>query len=92
MLRQPAPQPLCYQDHIVQINRLVDVVLRRHNRIGSCHWDGGTVNTLADWADHTLMIRSGPGDVIVTSRAHWFRDPSSHRYAIDAAAEEALAA
>jgi len=90
MLRQPAPQQFSYQDHIVQIDRMVHEALRRHNRFGSTHWDGGNITMLADSADHSLMIRSGPADAIVTIRAHWFRDPSSHRHAIDVALEEAL--
>ena len=92
MPRPPIPQQLSYQDHVVQIDRVVHDALRRHDRIGSTHWDGGTMSMLADSADHTILVRSGPTDVTVSIPAHWFRDPGASRHAINAAVEEALTA
>jgi hypothetical protein len=88
--KQPIPQRLSYQDHVIQIDRMVHDALRRRNRIGSTHWDGGTMDMLTDSADHTILIRSGPADVVVTIPAPWFRDPAASRHAIGAAVEEAL--
>ncbi|MGO9946568.1 MAG: hypothetical protein ACLPWG_06960 [Steroidobacteraceae bacterium] len=91
MPRQPIPQQLSYQDHVIQIDRMVHDALRRRNQIGSTHWDSGNVAILSDSADHMILIRSGPTDVMVSIPAPWFRDPAASRHAIGAAVEEALA-
>jgi hypothetical protein len=91
MPKQPIPIRLSYQDHVIQIDRIVHDALRRLNRIGSTHWDGGNMGMLADSADHTILIRSGPTDVIVSIPAPWFRDPAASRHAISAAVEDSLA-
>lgn len=91
MLKQPIPQRLSYQDHVRQIDRMVHDALRRRNRIGSTHWDSGNTGILADSADHMILIRSGPTDVMVSIPASWFRDPGASRHAIGEAVEEALA-
>jgi hypothetical protein len=91
MLKQPIPVRLSYQDHVIQIDRMVHDALRRSNRVGSTHWDSGNISILADSADHMILIRSGPTDVMVSIPAPWFRDPAASRHAIGAAVEEALA-
>jgi hypothetical protein len=91
MPKQPIPTRLSYQDHVIQIDRMVHDALRSRNRIGSTHWDSGNRGILADSADHMILIRSGPSDVMVSIPAFWFRDPSASRHAIGAAVEEALA-
>lgn len=48
------------------------------------------MDMLTDSADHTILIRSGPTDVVVTIPAPWFRDPAASRHAIGAAVEDAL--
>ena len=45
---------------------------------------------LTDSADHTILIRSGATDVVVTILAPWFGDPAASRHAIGAVVEEAL--
>jgi hypothetical protein len=90
MPKPPIPTRLSYQDHVKQIDRMVQNVLRRRNRIGSTHWDSGNAAILADSADHMVLIRSGPTDVMVSIPAPWFRDPAASRHAIGAAVEEAL--
>jgi hypothetical protein len=92
VLKQPIPERLSYQDHVIQIDRMIHDALRCRNRIGSTHWDGGNMAILADSADHTILIRSGPTDVIMWIPAPWFRDPSASRHAIGAAVEDALSA
>jgi hypothetical protein len=89
MLRQPTAQQLSYLSSQAQIERYVQRALRDRDQIGSTYWDGGTPEMLD--TDHVVMIRSR-GDVNVTIRAVWFRDPSGYQYAIVAAIETALAA
>jgi hypothetical protein len=87
---QPTKQQLSYQRHAVQLVELAHGVARRHNRHDIVTLDGGRMAMLADSADHTLRIPTGPGIVDVVIRAHWFLDPDRYRHAIKTVIESAF--
>ncbi len=87
---QPTKQQLVYQRHVVQLVQLAHGVARRHNRHDVVTLDGGRTVMRADSADHTLRIPTGPADVDVVIRAHWFLDPDRYRHAIESVIESAF--
>jgi hypothetical protein len=87
---QPTKQQLSYQRHAVQLVELAHGVARRHNRHDVVTLDGGRMEMLADSADHTLRIPTGPANVDVVIRAHWFLDPDRYRHAIEGVIESAF--
>ena len=86
----PTKQQLSYRRHAVQLVELAHGVARRHNRHDVVTLDGGRMEMLADSADHTLRIPTGPASVDVVIQAHWFFDPVRYRHAIETVIESAF--
>lgn len=87
---QATKQRLSYRRHAVQLIELAHGVARRHNRHDVVVLDGGRMEMLSDFADHTLRIPTARAIVDVVIRAHWFLDPDRYRHAIETVIESAF--
>lgn len=75
MPRQSTSTPAQYLNRQAKIARIVQRSMDRHGKIGSSSWDDGTIDLLPDSADHKVLIRTGPKDIVVAILAHWRRYP-----------------
>jgi hypothetical protein len=90
-LVMPTEKQIAYQNCVIQLCRIAQAVVSKHNRLDRVTLDYGALAMLPDSADHKLQIPTGPANADVSIAAPWFCDPAFYRLEIEAAVEAAFA-